>query len=272
MPLVDSSYWNRLEKIFRDFIWKGKSSKIAWSILQANKDEGGLSLISLRNKDKAMKIQWVFLEDNLIKELAAQLLNSGCDDIIWQCQLKEEHIVLLNPRQNFWTDTLRIWCGLSWSPPTSKKQVEEQIIWWNSNILIDGKPFCWKKWCDKGVTRIADILVNNEFMSIVQIKRKYQFQPPFTELYGLIQAIPKDWKNKIKIESDQRENISPFQFYKAHRPVAKLVYTKLNSNLTVLQLLVFKWQKEIPKLDLDLLIRYTKHTYLVTNYVKLRSF
>lgn len=53
-----------IEGLARDFIWKGKHSKIALKILQNPKKAGGLKLCSFRAKEKALKISWVARLEN----------------------------------------------------------------------------------------------------------------------------------------------------------------------------------------------------------------
>ena len=50
------------------------------------------------------------------------------------------------------------WSKINFAEPSTKSQVEDQLIWWNSLIKIDNKPFRWKKWYRQGVVTVSDIL------------------------------------------------------------------------------------------------------------------
>ena len=58
LPQIPKNIVKTFDNIVREYIWKGKKAKIAYSILQNSKEEGGLNLINLLNKDKALKATW----------------------------------------------------------------------------------------------------------------------------------------------------------------------------------------------------------------------
>ena len=59
-------------KFIRDYVWKGRRGKIAYHVLTARKDQGGLNLANIQKLDQSLKISWVFyLEcDQVIENLA----------------------------------------------------------------------------------------------------------------------------------------------------------------------------------------------------------
>ena len=60
-----------------DFIWKGKWVKIPLDILQLEKSEG-LGLADLKNRDLALKLQWVTrLKTDKLLYLKARLGSGG---------------------------------------------------------------------------------------------------------------------------------------------------------------------------------------------------
>ena len=67
--------------------------------------------------------------------------------------------------------------------------IKKQIIW-NRNICIDGKPIYIKSWCTSGIRCIEDLLnVNLKFLTLSEMKEKYNFEFPFTTYYGILRAI-----------------------------------------------------------------------------------
>ena len=93
---------------------------------------------------------------------------------------------------------------------TSKFPQKTQIIWNNRNICIDGKPIYIKSWCTSGIRCIEDLLnVNFKFLTLSEMKEKYNFEFPFTTYYGLLRAIPTEWKSALRVKAgalDESEN------------------------------------------------------------------
>ena len=58
LPCIPQYVVKWMENVIRKFLWNGKKAKIAYRILQNPKKEGGLNLINLSNKDKALKATW----------------------------------------------------------------------------------------------------------------------------------------------------------------------------------------------------------------------
>ena len=87
---------------------------------------------------------------------------------------------------------------------TCDKQIsiKKQIIWNNRNICIDGKPISIKSWCISGIRCIEDLLnVNLKFLTLSEMKEKYNFEFSFTTYYGLLRAIPTEWKSALRVKA-----------------------------------------------------------------------
>ena len=66
--------------------------------------------------------------------------------------------------------------------------------------------------CTSGIRCIEDLLnVNLKFLTLSEMKEKYNFEFPFTTYYGLLRAIPTEWKSALRVkagvhdESEKRE-------------------------------------------------------------------
>ena len=59
--------------------------------------------------------------------------------------------------------------------------------------------FCYQNWYDGGITKISDILnQNQDFLKWHELAIKFNLTVPFTIYYGLFNAIPKNWKAYLK--------------------------------------------------------------------------
>ena len=109
-----------IETILVDYIWKSKKLTISLHTLQCSVIDGGLKLVNSRTKQKALKINWIFLlynVDQAVRNLVYDQLDSEIEDLIWQCNLSKKDAVKIFGNHNFWTQTLSNWCEINHSWP-----------------------------------------------------------------------------------------------------------------------------------------------------------
>ena len=235
LPLMGREFIQRYNNLCRDFVWQGKKPKIALTTLQGNKLQGGLGLTNIEFRDKSLKIQWIsnIFQKEELKKLAYYVMNNPMGDLIWQVQLKVSDIKLVFGEENFWTDVLKAWCSLVYKTPSSKEQVREQVIWWNSSIKIDSKLVYYPKWAEKGIIKIDHLLnEKDEFLTLNQFNRKYNVDFPFTMYGGIISAIPDMWKQLLKSNANAAFENRLHEL--KNKKVSNTVYKSLCFNDTLL--------------------------------------
>ena len=87
------------------------------------------------------------------------------------------------------------------------------MIWYNSFICIENNPFIWQKFYQAGITKIDDLFKSNgEPKPLENLKQEYNVEIPFTKYWGILKAIPKEWKEKMKLADspDQYSNKNLF--------------------------------------------------------------
>ena len=113
----------------------------------------------------------------------------------------------------FYIDILKAWAEIhvARSTPLSKQDIREVIIWNNKSITIGGKSVYWENWHAAGILRINDLLEEDDnFLSYDNFFRKYKLTTPFTNLWGLIAAIPSEWKCELQsINGRNRQDDQP---------------------------------------------------------------
>ena len=73
------------------------------------------------------------------------------------------------------------------------------LFWNNKNITIAGKSVYWENWHVARILRIKDLLEEDgKFLSYGNFLRKFGLATPFTNLWGLIAAIPLGWKRELQ--------------------------------------------------------------------------
>ena len=80
-----------------------------------------------------------------------------------------------------------------------KRNPKNEILWNNRKILVGKKTVFYKNWYDAGITKISDLLnQNQDFLKWHELAITFNLKVPFTTYFGLLNAIPKNWKAKLK--------------------------------------------------------------------------
>ena len=77
---------------------------------------------------------------------------------------------------------------------------QDTVLFNNKEISIDGKPFFWKEWFEKGIRTIKDLLdKNGNVLSFPVFQSKYSLHKnTFLHFYQVICAIPGHLLTKAK--------------------------------------------------------------------------
>ena len=186
-----------VEKIMHNFLWGGRRARISMKTLQKNRQQGGLRLVDLTAKQKALQVKWVFMaeEDPFLNECMYNNLNRTLKTDIWLCNLHPKHVKKLFD-DSFWLDILEAWCEINYREEyESKNQVLSELLWFNSKLCIENKPFLFVKWFQNGIRTVEDIVdARGNLISIESIEAKWGFKPMWLDYNSLKMAFPEIWK------------------------------------------------------------------------------
>ena len=242
------------------------------------KENGGAGLVNLKKKDQTLKTAWVFkiLQMESQKSLAYELLDNPIEDLLWQVNLAPQDVNILFPKDSFWKDVLKYWAQWHYDQPAGGDEILNQILWFNSNIRINGRPCLEKELIQKGVIHIKHLLNEDlTFLSHKKFQERYDVKFPFTKYYGLLQAIPNIWLSTLKDSNSLDWSVEPELLvakYKPGKQLTKIIYKSLNQWDDLLENYVIKWSGEIPDITYDELVKCVQNVHKVSIYVKLRSF
>ena len=181
------------------FLWNGRErGRIAMRTLCKSKADGGLRLVDIRAKQEAIKIQCIFTYDQQLLSMCYQQLNvEDLGDLVWKCNINETDVKKLFDTDRFSAQIMQAWAKVNFLRPQGKTQVENQIIWLNSMIWIENKPIYWKKWIQKGIILISDLLTNGHFKNWADVAGN-DANLQWIQYAALLAAIPVDWKRQLK--------------------------------------------------------------------------
>ena len=267
LPNLPEVIIKELEDEFRRFIWNGKKAKIALEVLQRSKEEGGLRLVDLRKKEKALKISWIQIleEDEKMANLAYEAISPILRQWIFDCNLNHKDVKWLKIGNKFWEQVLKAWCEIHYAPDNK----QDQVIWYNSNIRIENKPFLWVESFKKGLWKISQLYEQGRLISIRLAEQKFGLS--FIQLHALISSIPKGMRQGIE-EGKRASLTSLYAELLDKKHLTGYVYNLLLREQGLCRS-KGKWELELDKIWSNKAFnRNFRNIYLVSNIAKYRSF
>lgn len=238
LDILSEGRYKQIEDGIKKFIWGGKRAKIQMSTLYNVKELGGLKLVDIRTKDMALKAQWVsaYKYSLPIRNLADQFLPPLGHDW-WYCNLNKKDLNTIMPQPSFWKSVSRSWFDVHrLQNKPSKKEIENQFIWFNSKIRINHKPIFIRRAWLSGLRFVKDLLEEEgSFLSYANFCAKFGNVLNFVELMGLIKTIPKCWKDTLQTspasESEYDSDSNVRDIVDTSKP-KELQYDKLGLKIT----------------------------------------
>jgi hypothetical protein len=87
--------------------------------------------------------------------------------------------------------------------------IRRECLWLNKNIKIGKKEVNWDIWKDKGIYLIHDIVKKDgSFMTNTEFELKFGIKNDFLNFSALKDAIPQEWRKKLKTMKIPAETIS----------------------------------------------------------------
>ena len=267
-----------IDNIVRDYLWKGGKAKIAYNILQLPKQEGGLNLVNLLNRDKALKTTWpqiLSVEEQYAKMVYGIMRCKDFQENIWRAHLKPEDVKDLKIENEFWRDVLKCWCEFNYY---QNFRTENQVIWYNSCIKREGKVFFWRDAYERGLTHVYQMFEAGHFRTDLELQNMYGLS--VMRINSLKKAIPKEWRDFFcKNESQTFFPVAPHNYdlcvhvYKGS--IARRAYAYLAEDAIMLHNKYIKWTMETGIDFCGGLIGFrdeVRNIYRLTNVTKYRSF
>ena len=112
-----------------------------------------------------------------------------------QCNLniQDSQLLVAEIKNNFVRDVYKSWFFYSFIEKGLENE-GNKMIWFNSNIRIQNEPIFIKQLYEKGIVTFKDLLNDGKVMSFIELKNKYDVNINFVTYYGLLSAIPRNWK------------------------------------------------------------------------------
>ncbi|MEK6264009.1 MAG: reverse transcriptase family protein [Clostridium sp.] len=282
LPKPPESFFKELDTKIYNFLWNSKIDRVKRSTMIAPYHEGGLKMIDSRTQCKSLKLKWI---TNIKKQYQSSskdfwymwvlqgIPNMDMIDFL-KCNLNTTDLsnVCKWEKHSFWYEVFSVWCEFNYAQhPQCKEYIINQPIWYNSLLKIGGKPVFLQKWYKKCVKNVKDLIAGNKWITIKELKSRYDITTNFLELRGLINCMPKYWKYIIFQESDIE-----FNGYKIENSIltCKETYQELlKTKICIPEQYVSMWEKLL-ETEIDEIEWYESYIdcFTWTISTKLRSF
>ena len=267
LPNIPSTFLKSYKKLVENFLWNGGKPKITFNLLQNAKSEGGLKLTDLAIHEKSIKVSWIKLldEDRQLSNIAYSLINQNLKDKIWWCNCRKEDIDQLVARSAspFWYDVI-----LAWSEVRELLVVDKNLLWYNSDIKIDGKLVFWKDCFEKGLLSIRQLYKEGVLISFRQAQLLYGLD--LMRFNSIISAIPKYYKTKENLMKRDKWDKPMSETIKLE---SSSIYNLLIEDKHSVMIKKDRWQVELKsQISKSYFLEQFNSIFKVTNISKFRSF
>ena len=99
---------------------------------------------------------------------------------------------------------LDAWHQIVTRTPSTKTDLENEIVWNNQHTTIAVKSVFYRSWYEAGVKYIEDLISKDgKFISLNVFQRTFGIKTNFFQYVGLLNAIPMSWKKTLKASNNE---------------------------------------------------------------------
>ena len=261
-----------------EFLWgTGKRHGIAKGMIKNSRQNFGLKFPCLSTKDESLKVAWVKRildnEESSISPFLARNMNINLH-MFFRCNLKETDLYSSwrQKPSTFWQNVLSTWCKTNYRLAHEVEVPDEEILWFNSNIRVNGNVLFYENVYRNGVQRVCDLKKNDgNFLNFGEFNIKYLNSGiHFLQYHGLIGAMPENYKKNQKGVNSKK---SAFDSLLSVQKVPKKYY-----NLSIEKFKIFpikayeKHSRFLTDLQIDRFNESFEIMYSCTRSTKLKDF
>ena len=211
LPLPTQEYIDRVNSLFFRFVWKNKPDRVSRRQLVQGYAEGGLKMVDFSKHCSALKVSTF---GRLLKSEGSSFISCYlrrykiCTNFFFKNGDFYVKLVSSKVSNPFWKnlfETSYMFLRDEAFTINNDTTILTLPIWNSSLIKIENSPVYYKRWYDKGICFIGDLVNSNgTFYTFDTFIQKFQVVTNFLEYYGIIDSIKSFWKgiskyNKLNI-------------------------------------------------------------------------
>ena len=269
--------YKKYHELILKFVWKGKRPKIAFSTLNASKKQGGLRLVNLEFKHRALLLNWIktYQQSQFFTECVKDHLISLPGDYIWQLNLHKKDASKLcvnSTERSMWSDILYYWCHINFIDETSVngENVLGLSIHYNSLLKYNRQIMVNEKLIKANILFVRDITDQGKILNYVEFTAKYGQLVNWLEYHNLYYTVKRKWGTMI--ECNLKQTVTTYTAFMSNSTPCKFLYNKFINAPRNVQSRLQQWVKYFPDLTYENFIAEFSLLYQCAYDTKLRDF
>ena len=195
-----------INQLVSKFIWRGRKPKVKKKTLIKDISEGGIGLIDLNSKVKALQASRVVKYnldpggDSLWKHIWRHYLGPKGDDLLFYCNYDSDIVRSIVGLPDYYKKVFTVWSEISnRSVLGNVQEIKYQLIWNNRYVKVDKKCVFYKTLFETGAIRVRNLFLGSNTLKLFQYwVDKGVKASLFLEWMAVIDAIPKEWRGLIR--------------------------------------------------------------------------
>ena len=162
---------------------------------------------------------------------------------IWQCNIEPHHVKYMKIKSEFWTDVV-----FSWSSYNSYKElkIKNQLLWYNSKILVGGRPIMWNDVYTRGLKYVYQLFNKKCFKTDEELFSEFGLTK--SRFISLKASIPSEWKKYfLEFDTCLFMPIPPHNYDVSlwNKNTSRVVYAFLQEDVFLVYDKYLKWMMEL---------------------------
>lgn len=216
MIYVPYEVLERIDKMFFQFLWDKKPAKIKRKTIIAAVSDGGMGMIDIFDVHVTAKVGWIIRFFNQANSKWKNLFKIMIN--IDETKLNKNMDFTNNGKTRFHMQLLKCWFNIINITPTNVKDICNQYLLYNQNILVNRKVLTdnTRMIGMNRDTKLIDLLdCNGKFLEFNILKQKFK-QLSVLGYNSLITSIPSHWKHALQANitkmsfNDLKQGLEPY--------------------------------------------------------------
>ena len=280
LPSPTKEIYKKMRKLITKYLWSGGRVQISYNKLMRNYALGGLKLFDLETKNQVLKanklVQYSLCDDPVIRAIFEHCIPMP-HDLILKLNLNSKDAKKLT-KYSFFQDIITSWTSINYNyPPLNANELEDQIIWYNSNVKTNNECMYNAKLKQAQIVSVKQFYnsITKQWLSFTEFTTKYGNIRgyDFIQHYTIINAFPKEWLRIMGFKGTGGRDTILVKITKAKYKTTGILYDEIMSKRIPIDNAQTKWEvildREFSNSTWEKIIMYIYH---VTNCTKLRWF
>lgn len=206
--------FSEVKKIACDFLWAGKSNKVAYNIIIQQVKFGGLHLMDLEHRVAASRLGWIrraLLSPHCsMAQTFAHIFSMEIHQVLTAKRNYKERDMELS-RHPFYRQVILTWQKYHNFEPMDEQHIREEQLWDNIYIksgqnVLDSSDAKWQKWQQAGIHTVHDLCHPTEgrILGQEEINECYKMKINFLNALTVRNCVPHVWRAKLSEHFSQQ--------------------------------------------------------------------